>query len=637
MRTDRELMTAYCDAGEQVAFTELYTRYVKMVHSVCLRCLRNSADAEDATTATFMVVARRSRELMKRENLGTWLYWCAIGTCKGAMRIRQRRIHRETEAVRMNENTSPDTWDELLPAIEQEIAGLSERQREVLVLRYYEGLSGTEIAAMTHRPETTISGQIKQGLAKIRSRLRSAGMDIAESDLTERLGSAALLLPVPATVIAKLGLLAEGKFIGGSVAAMADHFMKTIFLAQMKTAASVIGGVFLIGGGAAGVTALALSGQEPEKKTVAVVPESVHYAVAAPWDYLDGPRMGAMIMAHRGSMCDDQDNLYLLTYYGLPVLRCIRANGMVETITGDDRPLNDLGLSEGPAAFLPRLSAYGGFGSIASWMSVQGAPFDGEEKGSIYVGATGGPAFRVFRNKAQGGRWWFKRLAFADLKRPFKVAVESDGSSLGVVCDGSYYRYDAGKGTLTPLLSFADYATKMEKATGKKVVPEAIVRAEDGAFYLWNNSGEAGSGKGVFHIPPDKSRCEQIITQHAHGQGGNKMDGPGMTSTYFGGPILCGYRPPQTLFVTAVDDGLLRRWREGRVSTWSEKDGEWHEFAKLPPNQWFYGWCPGPRGSNYAYNTYNGQCRDGDDRIFKIGPIDFDKPTVGPLIQVKGE
>ncbi|MBA4387169.1 MAG: hypothetical protein C0404_04250 [Verrucomicrobia bacterium] len=635
MRTDRELMTAYCDAGEQAAFTELYTRYVKMVHSVCFRCLRNSADAEDATTATFMVVARRSSELLKRENLGTWLYWCAIGTCRGAMRIRQRRIYRETEAVRMNENSSPNTWDELLPAIEQEIAGLSERQREVLVLRYYEGLSGTEIAAMTHRPETTISGQIKQGLAKIRSRLRSAGMDVAEADLTERLGSAALLLPVPATVIAKLGLLAEGKVLGGSVVSMADHFMKTIFWAQMKTAASVIGGVFLIGGGAAGVTVLALSGQEPGTKTEAPVPvpQSVHYAVAAWWDYLDGPRLGAMVMAHRGVTCDNQDNLYVLPAFGLPALRCIRANGMVETITGDDRPLNDLGLSEGPAAFLPRLSAYGGFGSVASWMSVQGAPFDGEEKGSIYIGATGGPAFRIFRNGAKNGRWWFKRLAFADLKRPFLVGVESDGTSLGVVCDGSYYRYDSRKETIVPLLNFADYTTRMDKAIGKKVAPDAIVRAADGTFYLWDRAG------GIFRIPPDKSKCELIIAPRGNSGGPRSpvFDGPGMTADFFDGPYLCGYRSPHTLFVTAVDDGYLRRWRDGRVSTWSSKDGEWHETAGRPTVGWFYGWCMGPRDANYAYNTYSGQCRDGDDRIFKIGPIDFDRPTVGPLIQAKGE
>jgi hypothetical protein len=365
-------------------------------------------------------------------------------------------------------------------------------------------------------------------------------------------------------------------------------------------------------------------------------PQSVHYAVAAYWDYLDGPRLESMVMCHRGGVCDEGNNLYFLTAFGLSALRCVRANGMVETITGDDRPLNDLGLTEGPAAFLPKLSAPGGFGSVAAWMSVRGTPWEGEEKGSVYVGASGGPAFRVFRSKAQGGRWWFKRMSFAELKAPFSVLAES-GGELAVLCDGSYYRFDEAKGTLTLLLSAADYKDKWDE-TGRRwplkgQAADNVVRAEDGTFYLssWR------SRTGMYRLSADKAKFEMIVAPrgNAGGKRAKGFDGSGMTADFFDGPSLAGYRPPHTLFVSAVDDGYLRRWRDGRISTWSEKDGEWHEFPKRPNVAWFYGWCMGPRGTNYAYDTYSGQCRAGDDRIFRIGPIDFDKATVGPQVEGK--
>lgn len=408
-----------------------------------------------------------------------------------------------------------------------------------------------------------------------------------------------------------------------------------IVLGVLLTGA-LAGGAALLAGGGNGAPASPPAKSEP----VQGPPQMIHYALAAYWDYLDGPRLGAMAMSHRDSMCDDGDNLYILTAVGLQALRCVRASGMVETITGDDRPLGDLGMNEGPAAFLPRLSASASFGGTASWMSVRGTPYEGEDKGAIYIGPHGrgapvGGAYRVFRNKAQGGRWWFKQLSFGELTRPFKVSVESDGKSLGIVCDGNYYRYDEAKGTITPLLVFADYKDQTAPARGA----EDIVRAEDGAFYLYWRYYGGKETTGIHRISADKSKCEFLIKKRLHNEGpGWTHDGPGMTSGYFDGPYIHAYRPPHTLFLNAVDDGLLRRWRDGRVATYSDKEGEWREYPKKPGfNQLFKGWCMGPRGSNYVYNTYNGQCKGGDDRIFKIGPIDFDKATVGPLVQAKGE
>jgi hypothetical protein len=101
--------------------------------------------------------------------------------------------------------------------------------------------------------------------------------------------------------------------------------------------------------------------------------------------------------------------------------------------------------------------------------------------------------------------------------------------------------------------------------------------------------------------------------------------------------------PPDIIFLTAVDDCQFRRLKDGRISTLC-KDGNWREFAKKSHAQtgnyslyeecamdkapaWGRAWVMGDKG--YYYQLY--RLGSGDAQIYRIGPIDFGKPTIGTL------
>src|SRR4051812_36927669 len=77
--SDDELLLARFRAGDEQAFAVLVHRYAGLVWSVCRRGLAQTADAEDAFQATFLILTRQARSL-RRGPLGPWLHVVASRT-----------------------------------------------------------------------------------------------------------------------------------------------------------------------------------------------------------------------------------------------------------------------------------------------------------------------------------------------------------------------------------------------------------------------------------------------------------------------------------------------------------------------------------------------------------------------------
>lgn len=90
--SDTELLQSFVREGVEDAFSRLVTRHGPMVHRVCLRLLRNASDAQDATQATFIVLARKARSLRRDINLSSWLFGVARRVALSAVREQHRRV-----------------------------------------------------------------------------------------------------------------------------------------------------------------------------------------------------------------------------------------------------------------------------------------------------------------------------------------------------------------------------------------------------------------------------------------------------------------------------------------------------------------------------------------------------------------
>ncbi len=302
MRSDAELLADYSASGCEEAFSAIASRHGAMVYRVCLSTLRDPHEAEDASQATFLVLARKARGLRSGTDLAGWLYGTARKASLWAARNRATRRRKEEAAAmaraaaggdegRGTGGGGPDT--ETLCA---ELDRLPVALRQAVLLRYAEGLSQQEAAAAAGCPQGTLGRRAAEGLERLRERLARRGSVLgiaAVAGLFETQAAAAVpasllpsILAVPklaaagaAAGAAGLSAVALGAKAEGGGVVIAEGVMKAMFWTKMKFAAAVLVGAAVVGGGGAAAVLAAAEpaapkAESPRPTAVEAVPAS---------------------------------------------------------------------------------------------------------------------------------------------------------------------------------------------------------------------------------------------------------------------------------------------------------------------------------------------------------------------------
>ena len=169
------------------AFERLYRRHVHEVYRYVLAVLRNQADAEDATQATFLSAYRafiRGEEPLKPRN---WLLKIAHNECRQRFRASARR----PKEVEWDERTAAPGLDETVPTadeIRRALAHLSFNQRSALVMRELEGRSYAEIGGILGLSLSAVETLLFRARRALREQLEGAlSCGEAEATLSKRL------------------------------------------------------------------------------------------------------------------------------------------------------------------------------------------------------------------------------------------------------------------------------------------------------------------------------------------------------------------------------------------------------------------------------------------------------------------
>ena len=142
---------------ETRSFEDLYAqRYEPMVRLAFVMLGRNDV-AEDVVQDAF---ARVYEKWASIDTPPAYLRTAVINGCRNEVR---RRIVRRRPPEHMPEGITDRIDADLLDALRV----LNPRQRAVIVLRYYEGMSEAEMAAALHMSPGTVKSSLHRGLARL--------------------------------------------------------------------------------------------------------------------------------------------------------------------------------------------------------------------------------------------------------------------------------------------------------------------------------------------------------------------------------------------------------------------------------------------------------------------------------------
>jgi RNA polymerase sigma-70 factor, ECF subfamily len=167
----RELIKG-AKAGDLKAFERIVVLHQSLVLRVAQRLLLNGEDAKDAAQEVFIRLHRSLGRFQQDQDFGPWLYRMTVNICHDVRRRRKREISLDSAMAMFDLSPSAEETAALREQRELVLAALGEltdREREVIVLRDLEGLSTAEVAGLTGSLETTVRSQISMGRVKIRN------------------------------------------------------------------------------------------------------------------------------------------------------------------------------------------------------------------------------------------------------------------------------------------------------------------------------------------------------------------------------------------------------------------------------------------------------------------------------------
>ncbi|NOY78780.1 MAG: sigma-70 family RNA polymerase sigma factor [Calditrichaeota bacterium] len=191
--TDLELIESF-KQGDMHAFNLLVWRWQKPVLNFLVRFVGNIPEAEDLAQQTFLKVFKKLRGLKDPRKFSPWLYRIASNQARDHLRQRKKRaavsLNRSIDGTSEGETRfdqiladptmhNPEQLldqNHLQVVLNRSLQEISEEQRMVIILRFYQGLKFQEIADVLDIPEGTAKTRFYFGLKALRSVFKRRGL-----------------------------------------------------------------------------------------------------------------------------------------------------------------------------------------------------------------------------------------------------------------------------------------------------------------------------------------------------------------------------------------------------------------------------------------------------------------------------
>jgi RNA polymerase sigma factor (sigma-70 family) len=246
---DITLLKQYAE-GDESAFTLLVERYINLVYSTALRHIRNPSHAEEITQAVFIVLTKKAKSISPKTILSGWLYQKARLTASNFQRSEYRRQQREQEAYMQSTLTESDpaSWEQIAPLLDEAMGLLGEKDRNAIVLRFFENKTPQEVATTLKLNDVTARKRVSRALEKLRKFFTKRGVVIPVAVLTTVI-SVNSVQAAPVGLAATISVTAaKGAAIAATVSTLVKGTLKLMTYAKLKLALYVGASIVLAGG-----------------------------------------------------------------------------------------------------------------------------------------------------------------------------------------------------------------------------------------------------------------------------------------------------------------------------------------------------------------------------------------------------
>jgi RNA polymerase sigma factor (sigma-70 family) len=184
---DHQLLQRYVQLRCPDAFGILVARHIGWVESVVRRQVKDRHLAEDVTQAVFIILARKAAKIPPGTMLSAWLFRVARYAANDAVKQesrRRRRMERVAEMQTVRAGSADQTMlnataTMIEPELDDALACLSDADRRVVLLRFYEDKSMAELGAALGISEDAAKQRVSRALKRLRDQLQRKGIKIA--------------------------------------------------------------------------------------------------------------------------------------------------------------------------------------------------------------------------------------------------------------------------------------------------------------------------------------------------------------------------------------------------------------------------------------------------------------------------
>lgn len=182
-RVDPDLVDVRAAQADRAGFGILYRRYLDRVYGYCFYLLGDHHDAEDATERTFLSALSAIDGFSDEgSTFRSWLFRIAHNQLANTLRARSRQRVESLDGVPEPASTGGDPARLASLAhdarrLRASVASLSEDRRQVVILRFVDGLSAREIGVVLGRSEGAIRVLQHRALRELAAHLEPARSD----------------------------------------------------------------------------------------------------------------------------------------------------------------------------------------------------------------------------------------------------------------------------------------------------------------------------------------------------------------------------------------------------------------------------------------------------------------------------